>query len=71
VYRVDGRLQKTFSIKERYKLMPIVEVFNMLNHPNYGGYNTTITNSTYGNPTQSTSQSYTPRAIQFAGRFEF
>jgi hypothetical protein len=71
VYRVDGRLQKTFAIKERFKLIPLVEVFNVLNHPNYGGYNTTITSSTYGTPTQSTSQSYTPRAIQFAGRFEF
>jgi len=71
VYRVDGRLQKTFSVKERYKLIPIIEVFNVLNHPNYGGYNTTVTNSTYGTPTQSTSQSYTPRCIQFAGRFEF
>jgi len=71
VYRVDGRLQKSFSIKERYKLIPIVEVFNVLNHPNYGSYNTTITNSTYGTPVQSTSLSYCPRSIQFAGRFEF
>lgn len=71
VYRVDGRLQKSFSVKERYKFVPIVEVFNMLNHPNYGGYNTTITSSTYGTPVQSTSQSYCPRTIQFAGRFEF
>jgi hypothetical protein len=75
VYRVDSRLQKTFSIKERYKLVPIVEVFNMLNHPNYASYDTNITTGTgstaYGNPVQSTSQSYCPRTIQFAGRFEF
>jgi len=71
VYRVDGRLQKTFSLKERYKLVPIVEVFNMLNHPNYGAYSTSITSNSYGTPVQDTSQSYCPRTIQFAGRFEF
>jgi hypothetical protein len=71
IYRVDSRLQKTFTIQERYKLIGIAEVFNMLNHPNYGAYNTQITSASYGTPQQTTSQSYAPRTIQFAARFEF
>jgi len=71
IYRVDGRLQKTFAIRERYRLIAITEVFNMLNHPNYGAYNTQITSASYGSPQQTTSQSYAPRTIQFAARFEF
>lgn len=71
LYRVDAHLQKSFTLKERFKIMPLVEVFNLLNHPNYGSYNTNITLATYGTPVQVTSQSYCPRTIQFAGRFEF
>jgi hypothetical protein len=71
VHRVDGRLQETFTIADRYRIIPLVEFFNILNHPNYGAYNTQITSASYGAPQQSTSQSYAPRTIQFAARFEF
>ena len=71
IYRVDGRLQKTFSLGERYRIVLMGEVFNFLNHPNYGSYTTDITSPQFGNPTQNTSLSYSPRTFQLAARFEF
>jgi len=71
IYRFDGRLQKTFPIRERYKIILLGEGFNFLNHPNYGSYATDITLSSFATPSQNTSLSYAPREFQLAARFEF
>jgi len=71
IVRLDSRLAKTISIKERYRIIGQFEVFNLLNHANYGGYTTAITSASYGLPAQSSDLSYTPRMLQLAARFEF
>ena len=71
ISRVDMRLSKTVKLKERYRLVGILEVFNMLNHANYGSYNTSITTASFGTPAQNLNLEYQPRMLQLASRFEF
>lgn len=71
IERVDLRLSKTFTLKERFRFMPIVEAFNLFNHSNFGAYNTVVTTASYGLPAQNTDLAYAARMLQFAGRFEF
>jgi len=71
IARLDMRLAKTITVKERYRFIPMVEAFNLLNHSNFGGYQTVVNVASYGAPTQNTNLAYAPRMLQFAGRFEF
>jgi hypothetical protein len=71
IARLDLRLSKTFSLKDRVRFTPIVEAFNLLNHSNYGAYQTVANLATFGLPAQSTDLAYAPRMLQFAGRIEF
>ncbi|HEX4275691.1 MAG TPA: TonB-dependent receptor [Bryobacteraceae bacterium] len=74
IMRVDLRLSKTFTLKERFRFIPIVEAFNLFNHSNFGSYQTTANVSTFGVPAQVTTigdLTYQARMLQFAGRFEF
>jgi hypothetical protein len=43
----------------------------VLNHSNFGAYNTTITAASFGTAAQDTNLGYAARMMQFAGRFEF
>ena len=55
---VDLRLAKTFTFSERFKLEPIVEVFNLFNvtnilgtsNTNYSGYGNVLGTSSFGQP---------------------
>ena len=38
IQRVDLRLSKTFTVKDRIRFIPMVEAFNLFNHSNFGGY---------------------------------
>lgn len=71
IERVDLRLSKTFTLKERVRFIPMVEAFNLFNHSNFGGYQTVVNVSSYGDPTQNTDLAYAARMLQFAGRIEF
>ena len=71
IQRVDMRLQKSFSIKERVKLIGIVEAFNLLNYQNYGSYNTAINLKSFGAPATNSNLAYAARMLQMAGRIEF
>lgn len=71
IARVDMRLSKTFSLKERVRLIPMIEVFNLFNHSNFGSYQTVVNVASYGLPAQNTDLAYAPRMLQFAGRLEF
>jgi hypothetical protein len=71
IERVDLRLSKTFTLKDRIRLMPMVEAFNLFNHSNFGGYQTVVNVASYGSPTQNTDLAYAARMLQFAGRIEF
>jgi hypothetical protein len=79
----DVRLTKTFTIKERYKLLLMAEIFNVFNIANLTGYtysldalNANPAKQTYafGQPTQRASGVFLsggPRAEQLAMRFSF
>ena len=71
IERVDMRLSKTFTLKERIRFIPMVEAFNLFNHSNFGGYQTSVNVSSYGAPTQNTDLAYAARMLQYAGRIEF
>jgi hypothetical protein len=71
ISRVDLRLSKTFNVKEHMRFIPIVEAFNLFNHSNFGGYQTSINVASYGAPVQNADFAYAARMLQFAGRFEF
>jgi hypothetical protein len=71
ISRVDLRLSKTFSVKEHVRFIPIVEAFNLFNHSNFGGYQTSINVASYGAPVQNSDLAYAARMLQFAGRIEF
>jgi hypothetical protein len=71
IERVDLRLSKTFTLKDRIRFIPMIEAFNLFNHSNFGGYQTVVNVSTFGAPTQNTDLAYAARMLQFAGRIEF
>ena len=71
IERVDLRLSKTFTIKEHFRLIPMVEAFNLFNHSNFGSYTTVVNLAAYGAPAQNSDLAYAARMLQFAGRFEF
>jgi hypothetical protein len=83
----DVRVQKDFNIKEGYHLQLLANVFNIANHQNIDGINTTAYllsstgalggtatfQPTYGQITSSNNSGflYTPRQIEIAARFSF
>jgi hypothetical protein len=71
LYKVDMRLSKDLKIRERFVITGMLELFNVLNHPNYGGYNTTANLAGFGTPVQNASTAYVPRELQLAFRVGF
>lgn len=71
LYKVDLRLSRDFRFHERVAFTPMVEVFNLFNHPNYGSYNTSLNLNSFGTPSQNLQDSYVPREFQFAFHFVF
>ena len=49
----------------------IVEVFNLLNHENYGSYTTSESNALYGRPAFNNNVAFQPRIVQLGFRFAF
>lgn len=64
----DFNLAKTFTFSERLRLEFRAEAFNLLNHPQYGFPDTTITDPTYG---QISGTRLDPRQIQFGLKLLF
>jgi hypothetical protein len=71
ISRVDLRLSKTFSIKERFRFIPMVEAFNLFNHSNFGNYQLNFNVASFGQPASNVDLPYAARMLQFVGRFEF
>jgi hypothetical protein len=71
IKRVDLRFSKTFTFKDHFRLIPMVEAFNLFNHSNFGSYTTVVNVAAYGTPAQNSDLAYAARMLQFAGRFEF
>lgn len=79
---VDIRLSKVFTFAERFRLEPIVEVFNVFNttnilgrsNTNYSGFGNVLGSPNFGRPVTTAGGVFGsggPRAFQIAGRFSF
>ena len=71
----DVRITKTFDLRDTSKLAVFMEVFNVFNVANLGGYSFNLSNTqNFGQPTNRASQVFGsggPRAFQIGGRFTF
>jgi hypothetical protein len=68
--RMDLRVQRRFAVG-RARLEGIVEVFNVLNHANYGSFVLNESSSRYGQPTENLNVAYQPRMLQLGFRATF
>jgi hypothetical protein len=69
---VDLRLQRRFPLGGRAGIDGILELFNVLNHANYGSYGTSeVARNDYGVPSSSTNVAYAPRILQLGFRLAF
>jgi hypothetical protein len=68
--RVDLSLFKTFDLTERFKLEFRTEAFNVLNTAQFAFPTASLGNAAFGT-ISSTTNSYNPRIIQFAGKVHF
>lgn len=66
---VNFALEKTIPISERYRFQLRAESFNLFNHPQRPGPDTTFTSATFGQLPKS--QLNFPRLIQLAAKFYF
>ena len=80
IYDLDSRLSRTFSFREKYKLMLAAESFNILNHRNFTAYNVTAYTisantatyqASFGTPSAAGNTILRERQVQFIGRFDF
>jgi hypothetical protein len=71
----DLRVSRTFVFRERFRLLLLGEVFNLLNIANLSGYGGNLAQpSSFGQPGSRETQVFGsggPRAFQFATRFSF
>ena len=44
----------------------MIQVFNLLNHKNFGSYNAVVSSATFGAPQQNNGNAYRPRTAQLA-----
>ncbi len=72
IHRVDARFQERLPLGGRRNVELMFEVFNLLNHANYGSYTTTFSSGAqYGKPSFSTSTAYLPRIVQLGVHLTF
>ncbi len=71
IHRVDMRLQQRIPWLQRVRLDGMVEIFNLLNHENYGAYTTAESNARYGLPNSNPSVVYKARMVQLGFRATF
>jgi outer membrane receptor protein involved in Fe transport len=69
-YVWDTRLSRPFKIGERVEISPTVDLFNVVNHPNFDpeSYNGVISSPTFGKPSDIISP---PRQLQLGVRATF
>jgi hypothetical protein len=70
-HHVDLRIQRRFPLGSHAGIDGIVEVFNVLNHANYGSYVNNEASSLYGQPQQNAALAFAPRMLQLGFRFTF
>lgn len=79
---LDARISKVFKLRDRFRLEPILEVFNVFNttnilgrsNTNYSGFGNVLGSDSFGRPVTTAGGVFGsggPRAFQIAGRFSF
>jgi hypothetical protein len=71
LHRVDLRVQQRFQVGPRVAVEGFVDVFNALNHENYGTYVVNERNAQFGNPSADTGTAYQARTLQLGFRTTF
>ena len=72
IERLDANLNKVFAIKERYRITTTVDAFNLMNHSNFGSYNTVISSASFGAATSTSGiLGFYARQLQFSARLDF
>ncbi len=71
LHRADVRFQQRIKLVGRRSVDGILEVFNLLDHANYGSFTTAVDNVKYGQPVYNADTAYAARAAQSGFRFAF
>jgi len=71
LHRLDVRVSKEVRVGGSFKVSGTAEVFNVLNHKNYGQYNVIEGRSNYAKPTQNLGTAYQGRSGQLGVRLSF
>jgi hypothetical protein len=71
IHRVDLRLQKKIGLGANRSIAGVIEVFNLLNHENYGSYTTQESSANYGRPSFNSNLAYQARMLQLGFRLAF
>ncbi|MEP6916430.1 MAG: TonB-dependent receptor [Acidobacteriota bacterium] len=71
IHRVDMRIQRRFRLGRIATIDGIVEMFNVLNHANFGSFTLIENNARNGKPADSTNIAYQPRMLQLGFRANF
>ncbi len=71
LHRVDLRLQQKFGLGRGRSVAGFLEVFNALNHENYGSYTTQESSASYGKPSFNSNLAYQARMLQLGFRVAF
>lgn len=66
-YNVDASLSRDFALYERLTFKLRLDAFNVLNHPNFNKFTTSLNSSTFGYATGAND----PRIFQLAGKLTF
>jgi hypothetical protein len=69
-FTYDFQLQKTFPVRERYRLQFRAELFNPFNIPMLGDPDTNVVSANFGR-IRTSDVNYTPRNVQFGARLDF
>jgi hypothetical protein len=69
--KVDLRLSKAFQLGGDTRVTGYFEVFNLLNHDNFGSYIGSISAPNFGDPAQNFGNTYLPRVLQLGVAFNF
>jgi len=71
LHKVDVRISKIVPLRGDIRISAIAEVFNLLNHKNFGTYNGVVNSPTFGAVRQNLGNAYVPRTGQLALRLQF
>jgi hypothetical protein len=71
LHKVDLRIQEEIKLAGSVRLQLVGEIFNLLNHKNFGSFVTQINNVRFGQPNQNLGNAYVPRSGQLGFRLSF